>query len=94
MVYEHRFSRRGHRYGETVWSMRIDAAEGTVRIIERKSMKRESSICSWVPESFMASGNRREHRVARGLMRKSDLSFMKRGSVDENGKPLGQQGEG
>jgi len=77
MIYEHQFFQRRHRYGKTVWSLQIDTSKGTVRVIERKSMKCEKSTLTWEPSTFVASGHKYEHRIASALMSKPDLSFMK-----------------
>lgn len=75
MVYRKQFHRRGHRGGETVWFLQIDTTTGAIRVHWAKTMKSGIEYGAMPPDAFVASGNRREHRILRSILQKMVSSF-------------------
>ncbi len=77
MIYEQEFCRKKHRGGETIWSLRVNLEDGTIRVRSHKTLKDGPEILEMPPSLFAASGNGREHRTCQARLRKFVASFAK-----------------
>ena len=75
MIYDKEFYRKGHRGGDTVWSLRLDIEKGTLKVRSHKNVKDGPEIREMPPSTFMCGGNGYEHRACQAALRKLAASF-------------------